>query len=769
LRLKMNTKRMVQRKPENDNFDSTNILLFLYKWRKPLFLVVVIALISSVIVSLMITDKYRSTVIMYPAATNAISQALLTQNRGSMQKGILDFGVDEETEQMLQILHSNRIRDRIIEEFDLESHYKISPRSKYRLSKLHRRYEGNVSFKRTEFMAVRISVLDTDPYFAADIANRISDLLDSTKSQIQQERAKKAYEIVKAQYFKLVDEMQQMEDSLTKLRKLGINDYESQAEMLNQQMAREMASGNTQGMNKLQEKLDILAKYGGPYVALRDQLEFDREKLSLLKGKYEEAKTDAEEVLPTKFVVNSAFPAERKSYPIRWLIVLVTTVSAFLFAMIVILIIENIREYLPIAMRSPARRQFSGERGNDRITDTSAQPQNQKRRNPNYNSTNQQASPEREKKKEQAPDHQNQDTKVSDVRNEDSTQMEIKKRNQPNQKYQRNSRHNDQKDNQMEKYFANTNLLKMLFKWKMHLGIILLISIIIAAIVSSPLFITPKFKSYAIIYPSNLTSYSEESESEQMLQFLQARDIRDQMIAKYDLAKRYKIDSSYKYFQSTINYEFSKNVKISKTPYESVKIEVLDADPVIASKMVEDIINFSNQKILNTHREKYGEVVRFIQHRLNEKKAEIDSVMEAHAELRINYGIIDYPNQSREVARGFLRTVDGNNAAQNINTKEVMNLKKNLEDHGGDWIFYNDRLYHLVEEYSKIKIDLDEAMMYFNREVSFANVVSAPYPADKKAYPIRWVIVLVSAIGAMFLSLIAILIIENYESIKRNF
>jgi uncharacterized protein involved in exopolysaccharide biosynthesis len=300
------------------------------------------------------------------------------------------------------------------------------------------------------------------------------------------------------------------------------------------------------------------------------------------------------------------------------------------------------------------------------------------------------------------------------------------------------------------------------------LGIILLTSIILAAIVSSPLFIEPKFKSYAIIYPSNLTPYSEESESEQMLQFLQARDIREQMIAKYDLARRYKIDSSYKYFQSTISYEFNKNVKISKTPFESVRIEVLDADPVIASEMVQDVINFANQKILNTHRQKYGEVVSFIQSRLSEKKAEIDSVMEAHADLRINYGIIDYPNQSREVARGFLRTVDGANAAQNINTREVLNLKKNLEELGGDWIFINDRLYHLVEEYSKIKVDLDEALMNFNREISFANVVSAPYPADKKAYPVRWVIVAVTAIGAIFLSLIAILIIENYESIKRN-
>ncbi|HQB47544.1 MAG TPA: Wzz/FepE/Etk N-terminal domain-containing protein, partial [Bacteroidales bacterium] len=273
---------MVQQKPINESFDSSNLLFFLYKWRKPLLWVIAVAIVGSTIVSLLLTNKYRSTVIMYPAATNAISQALLTQNRSSMQKGILDFGVDEETEQILQILHSNRIRDRIIEEFGLEQHYGINPESKYRLNKLHRQYENNISFRRTEFMAIRISVLDTDPNYAADIANRISDLLDSTKSQIQHERAKKAFEIVKSQYFKLADEMQQMEDSLTELRKHGVQDYESQAEMLNMQLAKEMAANNTVGVQRLQEKLDILAQYGGAYVNIRDRLEYEREKLSLL-------------------------------------------------------------------------------------------------------------------------------------------------------------------------------------------------------------------------------------------------------------------------------------------------------------------------------------------------------------------------------------------------------------------------------------------------------------------------------------------------------
>lgn len=756
---------MVQQKPINESFDSSNLLFFLYKWRKPLLWVIAVAIVGSTIVSLLLTNKYRSTVIMYPAATNAISQALLTQNRSSMQKGILDFGVDEETEQILQILHSNRIRDRIIEEFGLEQHYGINPESKYRLSKLHRQYENNISFRRTEFMAIRISVLDTDPNYAADIANRISDLLDSTKSQIQHERAKKAFEIVKSQYFKLADEMQQMEDSLTELRKHGVQDYESQAEMLNMQLAKEMAANNTVGVQRLQEKLDILAQYGGAYVNIRDRLEYEREKLSLLKAKYEEAKTDAEEVLPTKFVVNSAFPAERKSYPIRWLIISVTTISAFFFALIIILILENVKQNFPfIASKAKTKRQqgLNTKDENREIND-----QFDKQGKPLAFTSKNGTEVKNANKISEEDLSAISGSIIEQIKK--SVLQELSQQNSQNDSTSNFQIQTEKNDNQMDKLFTNTNLLKMLFKWKTHLAVILLISILVAVVLSSPIVITPKFKSYAVIYPANILSYSEESETEQMLQFLQSRDIRDHLIAKYDLAQRYKIDSSYKYFQSTIIYEYSKNVKISKTPYESVLIEVFDSDPQVACDMVNDIIYFFNEKMLQTHREKFGEVVDFLQQRLDSKRAEIDSILIVHDDLRINCGIIDFPNQSREVVRGFLRTVDGNNAAANINTKEVLELKKNLELYGGEWIFYNDRLYNLVDEYSKIKIDLDEANMDFNKEITYANIVSAPFPADKKAYPVRWIIVTISAIGALLLFVVIVMVLENYESLKKKF
>ncbi len=331
---------------ENSEFDSSGFLFFIYKWRKPLIIVCALALIASWIFSssIFITPKYRSSVILFPVATNSVSKVLISQKSG-IKEDILGFGEEEQTEQLLQILNSNKIRDRIIIKFDLMNHYGINPDSRYKMTKLIREYQNNVTFRRTEYMAVKISVLDKDPLMAANIANTIAELLDSTKNQMQKERAIMAFRIVEQEYKKLQDEIREIVDSLSVIGKLGVNDYESQSEVINQQFAIAISKNDKQAINALEKKLDILAKYGSTYLSLKNILEFKAEQLTLLKAKYVEAKIDAEQELPQKFVVNDAFAAEKKSYPIRWIIVVVSTLSAFLLTILIIIIIENFARY----------------------------------------------------------------------------------------------------------------------------------------------------------------------------------------------------------------------------------------------------------------------------------------------------------------------------------------------------------------------------------------------------------------------------------------
>ena len=74
----------------------------------------------------------------------------------------------------------------------------------------------------------------------------------------------------------------------------------------------------------------------------------------------------------------------------------------------------------------------------------------------------------------------------------------------------------------MNNYFDNTPLIKVFIKWKWHIAIITIVAAILGAVFSSSTFITPMYKSEAVLYPSNVAAYSDETFTEQMLQIMQS-------------------------------------------------------------------------------------------------------------------------------------------------------------------------------------------------------------------------------------------------------
>jgi uncharacterized protein involved in exopolysaccharide biosynthesis len=328
--------------PNRENsFDSTNLLLFIYKWRKTLLIIGALAIVSSVIIAKIIPDKFKSTVVLYPTTTSSISKALLSENPGSKQD-ILEFGAEEQSEQMIQVLNSDDIMNTIFKKWKLAAHYRIDTTKRTFKTDLIQTYQGNVNIKRTEFLSVQIEVLDEDPFYARDIANDIADLYDSTKQRIRKERAMQGLKIVEQTYRKLDAEVTEMQDSLNQLMKLGVNDYESQSDRLNEALSRAILDGKTAAAKELREQLKVLSTYGEAYMSLRDNLEVRRKSLNEIKTKYEEAKVDAEANLSDKFVVNHAVASEKKAYPIRWLIVVVSLLASQLLGILLIIVLENI-------------------------------------------------------------------------------------------------------------------------------------------------------------------------------------------------------------------------------------------------------------------------------------------------------------------------------------------------------------------------------------------------------------------------------------------
>lgn len=311
----------------------------------------------------------------------------------------------------------------------------------------------------------------------------------------------------------------------------------------------------------------------------------------------------------------------------------------------------------------------------------------------------------------------------------------------------------------MENFFTNMNLLRIIGKWKWHLLILVVLAAIVSIIVSSPWVTKPRFKSVAVIYPSNIAPYSDESETEQMLQWLTSKDVRDSVMIEFNLPKHYGIDSSYKYFASTMAYLYDKFVKISKTQYESIEITVLDRDPVIARDMVNAIIRFTDGKIRKTHYLKYAEVEQSFRKAMVLKKHEIDSVKEEMRKITSAYGIYELEGQSQEITRGELRTVDGSGSA--IDRKNVELLKQGMREKGSDLLFLSNRVKDIANEYSELMLKADLAIYDANKKYTFVNIVSPATVADKKSYPKRLLVMFYFVAGTLLLSLISIAVIEQ--------
>jgi len=311
----------------------------------------------------------------------------------------------------------------------------------------------------------------------------------------------------------------------------------------------------------------------------------------------------------------------------------------------------------------------------------------------------------------------------------------------------------------MESNFNNLNIINVLLRWRVHLIVILVIAFIGAALFSSSIFITPKYKSWAVVYPSNISPYSEESETEQMYQILQASYIRDYVIDKFQLDKHYNIDRDYKYFTSALINEYNDNVKISKTTGEAVRIEVLDKSPDTAKLMVDAILEAYNNKIRSLHEEKFGEVVAMWRRAIERKHQDIDSLTTQLETLAQDYGLLDYNIQSQEVMKGLLGTVEG--AASHINTAEVRKLKQSIIAKGGLLKITLDNLGHETANLRELTKEYDIAYSNYDRQYTYTNMIEAPFVADKKSYPVRWLIVALTMFTTLFLALVIIGIIEN--------
>jgi len=326
---------------ENDShyrFDSIDLAVYIWKKRIPLLIITVAAAIVSIIASLMIVPKFRSSVVIFPRSEASVPKSMLQLN---YQLDIQAVGEEEQVEEIMQVLKSNKIRDRIIDKYDLMNHYDIDPEGRYPLYKLHSYYESSVRVKRTEFNSIVVSVLDTDPQMAADMANDIAVFVDTTIWEMKSQRARQAVTYIEQEMDSINQELQELKECIHSYNTKGLINYDRQIERLIEAYGKAIVEGNNQAMEKIEEEMYYLGDYTSEYMYCVGRYTYELRRLNEIKDVYLQIKAALDSHVSNIFILDKAYKADKKAYPNKSLIVIVSTLSAFVLALLAFLFFEK--------------------------------------------------------------------------------------------------------------------------------------------------------------------------------------------------------------------------------------------------------------------------------------------------------------------------------------------------------------------------------------------------------------------------------------------
>jgi len=303
--------------------------------------------------------------------------------------------------------------------------------------------------------------------------------------------------------------------------------------------------------------------------------------------------------------------------------------------------------------------------------------------------------------------------------------------------------------------FNTKDIIPILLKNKKSIIIVTLIAAVVSVVVSFML--KPKYKSYAVVFPVNLSPSSEESNTEQLLQYFYSEEVKHAVAKKFDLYKHYEVDESAQGHEALFDLYFKGNISISPTLYESIEIVVKDESPQMAKDIAQAMIDETNNLILSIKRERLSEYIVNSRKALEFEMRGLDSINTKLNEIRTTYDIVDVKAQAKYLAKkvfsGGQLTEREMKIREGIQTKntELEKLWNSANGQQGTMNYFRDQK--------------DKYLFDYNSDISFTNIVSKPTLPDKKFFPVRWLIVTVSTLSVFALA--ALYFILSNKSVRK--
>ncbi len=293
-----------------------------------------------------------------------------------------------------------------------------------------------------------------------------------------------------------------------------------------------------------------------------------------------------------------------------------------------------------------------------------------------------------------------------------------------------------------------SSLIALVRKYFKIYIIVAVIAVIAGIVVSLPAVMKPKYMSVAVVYPLNIETYSDESETEQLLQYFESSAVRDSIVAKFDLYTRYNIPRDMESARYYMLAEFSDRFVVSKTLYESVRVEVTDEDPEMAKLMADEFLAQVNKKI-NQSVNRQGELMAgSFKQQMDFQRTMIDTIEATISTLSADARVLDYSSQTRELVRGYIDLYSKGGNARAL--EEVSEWLQSTQESGSTLRMLQNLSYFATAQYDNIAKDYFKFREFAFRNAEYMDVVIAPEVSDKKAWPVRWLVLAISVGAALF-------------------
>lgn len=300
--------------------------------------------------------------------------------------------------------------------------------------------------------------------------------------------------------------------------------------------------------------------------------------------------------------------------------------------------------------------------------------------------------------------------------------------------------------------FKTQDILKVLLPHWKKLVIVACLAIGVGFLISSPMVIKPLYKSYAVVYPVNLSPSSEESTTEQLLQWFNSEEVKKAVAEKFNLYEHYDIDTLGKKHETYFNLRYKELVSINSTLYESIEISVKDQSPEMSKKIVQGIIDATNELIMTVKKERLHEYITNNENELKRATGKVDSLKYMIDNIRKEFNIIDVQYQSKYLSKELIKSPTL--SEHNSKTAEGLKTKKTELDRLGNVIGSE------IGTFNYFRNQIDGYYLDYSNKVSFTNVVSKPTLPDSKCYPIRSLIVAIITLSSLLIACMVIIFLN---------